>query len=41
MSADRLTLSGIRLLSGMDDTALNGIEERCIWRRYRSGRTSV
>jgi CRP/FNR family transcriptional regulator, cyclic AMP receptor protein len=37
MSADRLTLSGIRLLSGMDDTALKGIEERCIWRSYRSG----
>lgn len=37
MSADRRTLSGIRLLSGIDQAVLAGIEERCVWRRYRSG----
>jgi CRP/FNR family transcriptional regulator, cyclic AMP receptor protein len=37
MSADRHTLSDIRLLGGIDEAALKGIEERCVWRRYRSG----
>ena len=37
MSADRRTLSGITLLSGIDAAVLNDIEERCTWRRYRSG----
>ncbi len=37
MSADRRTLSGIGLLSGIDQAVLAGIEERSVWRRYRSG----
>ena len=37
MSNDRRTLSGIRLLSGIDDATLKDVEEHCIWRRYRSG----
>lgn len=37
MSTDRRTLSGIRLLSGIDAAMLKDIEERCAWRRYRSG----
>ena len=37
MSTDRRTLSGIRLLSGLEVALLKDIEERCAWRRYRSG----
>lgn len=37
MSTDRRTLSGIRLLSGIEVALLKDIEERCAWRRYRSG----